>query len=526
MISPHRQAVRRVGRAWWLVVAAPLLAVGMVPLQGATARATDPRFGLIESHDAPARADELAVAWERARFHWALVQPNGPNEWVEAELTAAELAGELSAGREVIGLLIGIPDWARDSNGLPRGLYLPPDEPGNLWAGFVREAVTRYRGQIDHWIIWNEPDVWDPQHPAYTWPGDVHDYVRLLKVAYVTAKAANPDSVIHLAAMSHWWDVRYGRDLYFPQLLDAILADPDAAASGYFYDVATLHLYFNPASVYEIVQQYYGFQAERGIERPIWLIETNAAPSSDPAWPVAEPAFQVSLLEQAAYMPQALPLALAAGAERVGIYKLIDTSGDYAANPEPFGLVRADDSPRPAFRTAQIAMETLAGANQLWWNEQHVVSQVIVEKPGQVIRILWSRVPQAQVITVPALSTFAMLMDMWGNTDEAVPRDGVYRLQLFAGECQETAGDYCMIGGPPLYLIENMPADSPSLRQDDLPTILAYEPLSPLEPSARPDGAGWWALVVCVVVVVAFFELVLKRRLVLHARSSTNEQER
>jgi hypothetical protein len=46
-----------------------------------------------------------------------------------------------------------------------------------------------------------------------------------------------------------------------------------------------------------------------------------------------------------------LASALSAGAERVAIYKLKDTEDDRQANPEPFGLVRLDDTRRPAFTT-------------------------------------------------------------------------------------------------------------------------------------------------------------------------------
>jgi len=415
------------------------------------------RFGVIEPHDAPEYADALGIGWGRARFHWAMVQPNGPDEWIEAEISDEEVNLEINAGRELIGLLIGIPEWARDANGLPHGLYLPYDDPGNLWASYVRRAVTRYQGRIDHWIIWNEPDVWDSSHPSYTWPGSEADFVQLLKVAYLTAKEANPQAVIHLAAVSHWWDALYGRELYFNRLLDALVAEPEAARHGYYYDVATLHLYFNPALVYELIETYAGIQAQHGINKPIWLVETNAAPSSDPAWPVAEPAFRVSLLEQAAYMPQALSLALAAGAERIGIYKLIDTPGDYAANPEPFGLVRADGSTRPAYRTAQAAIRQLASAEHATWVERGTISLVIAEAPGQITRILWSRIPEAQTVQIPALAHTATLLDMWGNATTLLPHDNAYTLTLYAGECQQTVGDYCMIGGPPVYLIEAIP---------------------------------------------------------------------
>src|SRR5689334_22412708 len=75
------------------------------------------RFGVVEPHDAPDSADELSVGWGRARFHWAMIQPDGPDQWSDAELSDNELAAERAAGRETIGLLIGIPEWARDSDG-------------------------------------------------------------------------------------------------------------------------------------------------------------------------------------------------------------------------------------------------------------------------------------------------------------------------------------------------------------------------------------------------------------------------
>ena len=100
-----------------------------------------PRFGVVEPQDDSAQADALGVGWGRVRFHWAMDQPDGPDQWVEAEITSEQLAQEQASGRETIGLLIGIPDWAREANGLPKGLYLAPNDPGNLWASFVREAV-------------------------------------------------------------------------------------------------------------------------------------------------------------------------------------------------------------------------------------------------------------------------------------------------------------------------------------------------------------------------------------------------
>ena len=72
--------------------------------------------------------------------------------------------------------------------GVPRGLYLPIDDPNNLWAAFVRKVVKRYAGRIDHWIIWNEPDI-EPPDDGIQWGGTVADYYQLVKVAYQARQA-------------------------------------------------------------------------------------------------------------------------------------------------------------------------------------------------------------------------------------------------------------------------------------------------------------------------------------------------
>ncbi|MGF1507009.1 MAG: hypothetical protein ACFB51_18020 [Anaerolineae bacterium] len=469
-----------------------LIAVGLIALSAllfasqpaAAQRDPVPWFGVVEPHDAHIHASELGVGWGRARFLWPWVQPEGPDQWVEAELTSEQLARERDAGRETVAILIGVADWARDADGLPRGLYLPYVDPEILWAAYVTEAVSRYAGRIDHWIIWNEPDVWDVDHPGFTWPGTVEDFVQLMRVSYLAAKDANPDSIIHLAAMSHYWDALYGRELYFTRLLDTLTADQHAARHNYYYDVATLHLYFNPADVYELVAAYRAMQSDYGIDKPLWLVETNAAPADDPARPVPQPTFKVSLAEQAAFAPQALALSRAAGADRVSIYKLIDTEGDIAANPEPFGLVRADGATRPAFRTTQVAVDRLADAHTLHWADRGPVAQVIAYTDTQVIRLLWSRLPVAQQVAVPARAHGAVHLDMWGTPTPLPAAQGVYTVTLAGATCGEAIGDFCMIGGPVIYIVEDV--DESAYSTDDMHVRVLASSETVMEALATP----------------------------------------
>jgi len=467
-----------------------VLTLALKPADSAAAP-SDIRFGAVEAFHAPAAASQAGVAWERVRFHWAQIQAGGEGSWDEGEFTDAVLAGELAAGRQVVGLLIGIPDWA-DEGGIPRGLHLPHTDPGNTWAVFVRQVVGRYAGRIDHWILWNEPDVWDSNHPGHTWGGSVADFLQLTRVGYVTAKETNPNAVVHLAAFTHWWDAAYGRELYFKRFLDELARDNNAAGNHYYFDVATLHLYFQPHYVYDITSYYYGLMGNYGIWKPIWIVETNAAPSMDPTWPVENPRFHVSLEEQAAYMPQALAMGMAAGAQRIGIYKLIDTPDDRAANPEPFGLLRIDGSYRPAFTTFRVAAGMLAGATRVTRDRWDDVGQVTLEQPGGRTTVLFVRVPGPRAAQVAADGPSAVLVDMWGNRRTINAQDGFFNLELPAAPCSQSAGDYCIIGGPTFYLVQGAPRDNPPPPAAVVPATetaaptLTPTPTSTLTPAPTP----------------------------------------
>lgn len=425
-------------------------------------------FGVIESYEDPVKADSLGVGWTRVRLQWAEVQAEDADSW-ETETLDEQIDAEIEAGREVVGLLIGIPEWARDENELPEGLYLPPDDPGNTWAQFVQEAVSRYDGRITHWIIWNEPDISDPETPGHTWDGDVDEFIQLLRIAYLVAKETNSEAVIHLPAITYFWDPDY-LDTFF----DALVAMPEAAENGYYFDVATAHLYFQPERVYDLVRLFYESMESRGITaKPVWLVETNAPPIDDPYWTVKEWTLSVTLTEQAAFMPQALASALAAGAERIAIYKLKDTEGDKAANPEPFGLVHRDGSRRPAFDTYRQTIVQFGGATAVTRDRWDEIGQFQIYQPGQTTTLLFARLPQAQVAHVPALVEQAALVDMWGKRlDDLVAHNGLFTIELPGALCTQSIGDYCMIGGTSYYLIQDISSAPPTPTPISTPTSL------------------------------------------------------
>lgn len=475
-------------RRFSLVFTAVLLATLLFAAHG-RAQEDDPwRFGVIEAYTAPNAARDLPAAWTRVTLQWADVQAGGPDTWTPA-ISDEQLVAQEQDGRDVIGLLIGIPDWARDEDKLPAGLWLPHTDPGNTWANFVREATSRYAGQIDHWIIWNEPDI-DATAVAHTWDGTVDDFYQLQRVAYLVAKETNSDAVIHLPAFTYWADVSAGREQTMARLLDRILTDPEAAQHNFYFDVATAHLYFQADQIYELLLYFRGLLAERGLTRPIWLVETNAPPYNDPSWPVETVALAVTENEQAAFMGQGLAAALAGGAERIGVFKLRDTETDRQANPEPFGLLRLDGSRRPAFATYKVAIAQMTGvqhAARLRWDE---VGQFELQQTDRRTTVLFARLPVNQWSEVPALAPTARLVNMWGEEEIIEAENGRYRIELQSALCTQTIGDYCMIGGTTLYLIEALDGGpppqgpAPALPPPQVPPTLP--PTATLPASATP----------------------------------------
>lgn len=460
----------------------------------------DPRFGVVEAYQAPGAAGALGAGWTRVTFRWNEIQPNGPDEWNVAPISDQVLNRELAQGRQVVGLLVTTPGWATDLEigpGVPRGLHRATDDPANTWATFVRTIVSRYAGRIDHWIIWNEPDIPDTRHMS--WSGSTQDFVRLLQVAYTVAKETNPNATIHMAAVTHWWN-----EDWFSQFLEALIATPGAAAHNYYFDAATLHIYFQPETVYDITVHYRDMMRGHGIHKPIWIAETNAAPSQDPGWPVPNAQFNVSLEQQAAYIVQAFSLGIAAGAERMAVYKMADTATDRQANPEPFGLIRSDGSRRPAFTAYQVAASYLSGFRSARWERRDEVALVTVDRGDRTTSVVWARTDVPQTAMVPARTTRALMVDVRGAARTIYPERGYYYVDLPGADC--TGG--CQIGGAPYLLVEDAAAGArtaptprpptaapteepkPTASPDHEPTPVPEEPSS-VTPSSTPTTTPW-----------------------------------
>jgi hypothetical protein len=444
----------------------------------------DRRFGAIEAFRDHNAAVEAGVAWERILFYWSELQRESPEDWNGYHVPDEWLTQAAAADREVIAVLKHTPAWATDGPpgcGVPRGLDLPIDDPGNLWATFVRRAVSIYAGRIDRWVIWNEPDI-APDTYGAEWCGTVEEYYQLIKVAYLAAHQANPEVKIHLTGLTFHHDQSYLREF-----LTVATNDPTGPEHGHYFDVVSLHIYFQTESVPRIINEARATLASYGIEKPIWLNETNASPDTDPDWPIDRICWRVSLEEQAGFLLQSFSLALSAGAERIAVYKWLDN--DLPPGGEPFGVLRPDHSRRPAFDAYKLITTHYAGTISASEDRQSLYSVVTLDRGPLTTRVLWARTQAEATVSLPAQSAQARLIDQTGVEQIITPVDGQYTVTLPGASCTAERPDCpvahptCIIGGFTYLLVEEGAGEP-------LPTATAEPPTasSPVDTPIPPTA--------------------------------------
>ena len=141
-------------------------------------------------------AKDAGFKWVKQMFQWNHIEKEGKGkfEWNEPD----RLVG--AAEKNEVKMLARVdfsPMWARPKGADPK-LDGPPADY-NDFGDFLTALATRYKGRIQAYQIWNEPNLardWGGQTP------NAADYVRLLKVAHTAIKAADPQAIVITAGLS------------------------------------------------------------------------------------------------------------------------------------------------------------------------------------------------------------------------------------------------------------------------------------------------------------------------------------
>lgn len=173
-----------------------------------------------------------------ATWWWIARAGQGSYEWSETDRLVA--AAE-ARGLRVVMQITGTPDWVHPDLGAlahhDRIWYPPVRNSAELshWSDFVRDLMTRYRGRVAHYEIWNEQnwsDFWKPRP-------DPGAYARLLRAAFLAGRQADPAASIVFGGMTTN-DVGYLRAFYDSA---RSLWPAESASSDYYFNALGAHPY-------------------------------------------------------------------------------------------------------------------------------------------------------------------------------------------------------------------------------------------------------------------------------------------
>lgn len=166
---------------------------------------------------------EAGFRWVKQEIPWREVEGHAKGSW-HWDIPDRVMDQIDSYGLKVIARLGSQPAWAAPNVPFPE--VGPPDNLQDFY-DYVYAVADRYKGRVEAYQIWNEPNL------AREWggrPPNPAEYVDLLKVGYQAVKDADPNAIVISAGMAPTTrhDHEAMPDIYYIQGMY------DAGAAAYF----------------------------------------------------------------------------------------------------------------------------------------------------------------------------------------------------------------------------------------------------------------------------------------------------
>jgi len=283
------------------------------------------------------------VNWIRDRMSWGGIQ-TGPDTFAQNTTYDSAATVQAKYGLKVLQVFHDTPGWATDrtldgdraSRRFPRDLR-------HLY-NFCKTMGRRYEGRVLAWEPWNEANI--SMFGGHT----IDEMCTHQKAAYLAFKAARRDLTV-------CWNVYAGSGT---ALHTQGVIENEAWP---YFETYNIHTYSKPdAYLNEFAP---ARQAAGG--RPLWLSECGIGLhwQTERPWSELSPEDQ---RRQAQFIAPSYASSLFAGVNRHFFFIL----GNYPENQNQFGILRNDQTPRPAYLALAAVGHLLAGAVPLgrWVPEQ------------------------------------------------------------------------------------------------------------------------------------------------------------
>jgi GH35 family endo-1,4-beta-xylanase len=268
-----------------------------------------------------AAAQAAGVKWTREEFQWGRIEPRKGQFDFSFYDKMVETAR--SHGISVYALFGYWTPWTKAYE----------EEGFRDYCNALRETVRRYKHVVKHWEIYNEPNI-------FFWSGPRERYPALLKMAYDTVKAEDPDAQVLGCSTA-------GIDTKFIQMcLDA----------GAPFDALTIHPYRGALHEESFIAELEAVKRQVG-GRQVWITEMG--------WPTIPG--NVTERQQAALLARSYLSAVGSGAcPNMSWYNFKNDGWNPYYNEENFGILQHDLTPKPAYRAlAQICRTFTSGEPSL-----------------------------------------------------------------------------------------------------------------------------------------------------------------
>lgn len=141
---------------------------------------------------------DAGLTWVKQQFAWRDIEgaKKGTFIWENAD-RAVQLAN--AKGIDILARVDNAPDWAAPGCFDEKKKQMGPAKNTQDWLDFLTAFVTRYKGRIRAYEIWNEPNLsreWCGRPPNPT------EYIALLKVSYEKIKAIDPNAIVVSAGLT------------------------------------------------------------------------------------------------------------------------------------------------------------------------------------------------------------------------------------------------------------------------------------------------------------------------------------
>jgi hypothetical protein len=156
-----------------------------------------------------------------------------------------------SAGRELVFVLFGTPTWA-SARPAEVGAYGANysglcAEPGDMtkWDRFCTQVATRYKGKIQYYEVWNEPNLNNngttTSGSNFFFSGTFAKLSEMVRRANQAIKAVDPTAKIICPAVQGWQATSGTSDSYFAGMMSA--EDGATGTMKDWVDIVGVHLY-------------------------------------------------------------------------------------------------------------------------------------------------------------------------------------------------------------------------------------------------------------------------------------------